>query len=134
MALLHSFAYSVSEQAFRDVANRDPKCAIAYWGMAMTHYHQLWEVPAGDELHAGVELIGKAVDLHSGTPRERRFIDALAMYYRDADQVSPAVRAERYASAMADVARQNAGERVSICMRAASVAASAMPVEASRSS
>ena len=25
LALLHSFAYSVSEQAFRDVASRDPK-------------------------------------------------------------------------------------------------------------
>ena len=129
MALLHSFAYSVSEQAFRDVAKRDPKCAIAYWGMAMTHYHQLWEVPAGDELHAGVELIGKAVDLHSGTPRERRFIDALATYYRDAEQVSPAVRAERYASAMADVARQNAGDMESQIFYALALIATAPPTD-----
>src|SRR4026209_1282284 len=71
LALLHSFAYSASEQAFRRVADQDPKCAIAYWGMAMTHYHQLWEVPAGDELRAGAELIRKAVDLRSGSPRER---------------------------------------------------------------
>src|ERR1044072_3965580 len=86
LALLHSFAYSVSEQAFRDVTARDPKCAIAYWGMAMTHYHQLWEVPAGDELRAGADLIRKAVDLHSGSPRERRYIDALATYYRDSEK------------------------------------------------
>src|SRR5690242_6082295 len=61
LALLHSFAYSGSEQAFRDVANQDPNCAIAYWGVAMTHYHQLWEVPAGDELRAGAEAIRKAL-------------------------------------------------------------------------
>src|SRR5690349_4800712 len=45
IALLHSFAYSASEEAFRDVARRDTHCAMAWWGIAMTHYHQLWEPP-----------------------------------------------------------------------------------------
>ena len=129
LALLHSFAYSVSEQAFRDVAGRDPNCAIAYWGMAMTHYHQLWEVPAGDELHAGTELIRKAVDLRSGSPRERQFIEALATYYRDSEQVAPATRAERYASAMAAVARQNASDMESQIFYALALIATAPPTD-----
>src|SRR5580698_5734647 len=45
VALLHSFAYKVAEEAFHSVAEQDPQCAIAHWGIAMTHYHQLWEPP-----------------------------------------------------------------------------------------
>jgi len=127
LALLHSFAYSASEQAFRNVAGQDPNCAIAYWGMAMTHYHQLWEAPAGNELHAGAELIGKAIDTRSGSPRERRFIEALRTYYRDPEHATPAVRAERYARAMAGVARDNAGDMESQIFYALALLAIAPP-------
>jgi tetratricopeptide (TPR) repeat protein len=133
LALLHSFAYSASEQAFRDVTNRDPNCAIAYWGMAMTHYHQLWEVPAGDELRAGAELIRKAADTRSGSPRERRFIEALATYYRDSEHAAPAVRAERYATAMAGVARDNAGDMESQIFYALALIATAPPADKTHS-
>src|SRR6185503_17653794 len=129
LALLHSFAYSPSEQAFRDVTARDPNCAIAYWGMAMTHYHQLWETPAGDELRAGAELIRKALDTRSSSPRERRFIEALATYYRDPEHATPAVRAERYASAMAAVARDNAGDMESQIFYALALIATAPPTD-----
>src|SRR5581483_9546884 len=127
LALLHSFAYSAAEQAFRDVAARDPNCGIAYWGMAMTHYHQLWETPAGDELHVGAELIRKAMDTRSGSPRERRFIEALATYYRDPEHAPAAVRAGRYASAMAVVARENAGDMESQIFYALALIATAPP-------
>jgi len=110
VALLHSFAYSASEQAFQSVAAKDPRCAIAYWGMAMSHYHQLWEPPAGEELRAAAEQIGKAVEIRAGSLRERQFIDALATYYGDPEHVAPAARADRYANAMAGVARDNAGD------------------------
>src|SRR3954452_5034748 len=33
-AMLHSFWYSVGEQTFRAVLDRDPGCAIAAWGIA----------------------------------------------------------------------------------------------------
>src|SRR5882757_6859028 len=52
VALLHSFAYSVSERAFREVADADPGCAIAHWGIAVSYFHQLWEPPEGDDLRA----------------------------------------------------------------------------------
>lgn len=31
VALLHSFAYTASEKAFRDVVAADPSCAMAHW-------------------------------------------------------------------------------------------------------
>src|SRR5260370_24620813 len=45
VALLHSFAYTAAEDAFQGVAELDPRCAMAYWGMAMTYFHQLWNPP-----------------------------------------------------------------------------------------
>src|SRR5580692_6209595 len=34
VALLHSFWWQAGERTFRDVLRRDPKCAIATWGIA----------------------------------------------------------------------------------------------------
>lgn len=127
LALLHSFTYSLSEQAFRDVVARDGDCAIAYWGLAMTHYHQLWEIPSGDELREGAEQIRKAAGARSASARERGFIDALATYYRDPEQVSPALRAERYASAMAGVARDYPGDGEAQTFYALALIATAPP-------
>jgi hypothetical protein len=129
VALLHSFAYDASELAFRDVSGRDPKCAIAHWGMAMTHYHQLWDPPSGEELRKGAGQIQQAVDLRAASLRERQFIDALATYYRDADQAPPAVRAERYAGAMSGVARDNPGDPEAQIFYALALIATAPPVD-----
>ena len=37
VAQLHSFYYFESERSFRQAANIDPGCAMAYWGMAMSN-------------------------------------------------------------------------------------------------
>ncbi len=36
VALLHSYWYEEAEKLFEDVATKDPNCAMAYWGQAMT--------------------------------------------------------------------------------------------------
>ena len=106
IALLHSFAYDAAEADFRVVSVADPHCAMAWWGMAMTHYHQLWEPPSeGDDLVKGADEIRSAAHISSTSPREQQFIAALELYYRDAEHAATAVRATRYARAMADLAR-----------------------------
>src|ERR1019366_3866942 len=60
VALLHSFTYKPAEEAFRSVAEHDPHCAIAHWGIAMTHFHQLWDLPpspADTSVHPEPRLI-----------------------------------------------------------------------------
>src|SRR5262249_13588209 len=42
VALLHSFQYERTRATFEEVARQDPNCAMAYWGVAMSHYHGLW--------------------------------------------------------------------------------------------
>jgi tetratricopeptide (TPR) repeat protein len=129
LALLHSFAYTASAQAFRDVASRDPGCAIAHWGIAMSLFHQLWEPPSGDQLREGAEQIRKAIDMRAGSLRERQFIEALDTYYRDPDQEAAAARAEGYARAMADVARNNPRDAEAQIFYALALIATAPPAD-----
>jgi hypothetical protein len=129
LALLHSFAYAASEQAFRDVAARDSGCAIAHWGIAMSLFHQLWEPPSGQELREGAEQVRRAVELRAGSPRERQFIEALDTYYRDAQQDAHVVRAERYARSMAKVARSNPDDPEAQIFYALALIATAPPAD-----
>ena len=41
VALLHSFFYEEARRVFTSVAERDPKCAMAQWGIAMTWWHPI---------------------------------------------------------------------------------------------
>ncbi|MDB6010883.1 MAG: hypothetical protein JWL65_3133 [Gammaproteobacteria bacterium] len=107
MALLHSFAYDASEQTFQAIAVADPTCAMAHWGIAMSYFHQLWSPPDAVELKKGLAETGQAGLLGGKTPRERQFIAAAAAYYRDSDHLTHHTRAQAYADAMAEVARNN---------------------------
>ncbi len=108
VALLHSFAYSAAERAFLAVEHQDPQCAMAHWGIAMTHFHQLWEphlAPAA--IPIGETEIRRGQALRAGSERERRLIDALALIYQDASSVPYATRALQYERAMCNLAADN---------------------------
>jgi len=90
VALLHSFFYEEARRVFISVADRDPKCAMAQWGIAMTWWHPLWTPPTPDEMRAGKAAIEKAMSMNAGTDRERGFITALNTYYNTADSSSAA--------------------------------------------
>src|SRR5437016_5534835 len=85
VALLHSFFYEEARRVFTSVAERDPKCAMAQWGIAMTWWHPIWTPPTPDEMRAGKAAIEKAMAMNAGTDRERGFITALNVYYNTRD-------------------------------------------------
>ena len=85
VALLHSFFYEEARRVFTSVAERDPKCAMAQWGIAMTWWHPIWTPPRPDEMSAGKAAIEKAMAMNAGTDRERGFITALNVYYNTPD-------------------------------------------------
>ena len=104
VALLHSFAYSAAEKAFRAVLAKDPNCAMAHWGVAMTYFHELWEpYVAATDLARGQAEIDQAKRL-SGSERERGFIDALNIIYAKAESAPYAERAKAYTEAMGKLA------------------------------
>jgi tetratricopeptide (TPR) repeat protein len=85
VALLHSFFYEEARRVFTSVAERDPKCAMAQWGIAMTWWHPIWTPPNPVEMRAGKAAIEKAMSMNTGSDRERGFITALNTYYNAAD-------------------------------------------------
>jgi tetratricopeptide (TPR) repeat protein len=115
MALLHSFAYSAGREAFESVAEHDPQCAMAHWGIAMTYYHQLWE-PAmpGDGVARGQQEIERAQQIGAATDREQGFIRAAGVVYQNASTVPYSTRALKYEQEMADLSAQNKDVEVQV--------------------
>ena len=87
VALMHSFEYEMAENQFKEVAKQDPDCAMAYWGQALSLYHQLWSRPTKADLKRGNDLLAHATGLKPKTAREREYISALAVFYHDSDKI-----------------------------------------------
>jgi hypothetical protein len=107
VALLHSFQYQQAGQTFSEAAKRDPKCALAYWGKAMTHYEQLWEFPSGRALKRGAEDIQRAQSLAAPTDRERAYIAAASAFYLADDKLTEAQRVQAFSAALAALHKQS---------------------------
>ncbi|HKW75785.1 MAG TPA: hypothetical protein VJN64_09690 [Terriglobales bacterium] len=111
VALLHSFEYEPADAQFKQVAKRDPQCAMAYWGEAMTLYHQLWEHPSKEDLRQGKILIQKAQQLKAKKPHERSYIAALGAFYQLPPTEDYSRRTDAYAQAMERVYQQYPQDR-----------------------
>jgi tetratricopeptide (TPR) repeat protein len=100
VALLHSFQYERARQVFGEIESQDPQCAMAQWGIAMSHYHGLWD---NGDMAAGHDALGHAQQIAAAnpktTPREKAYIDALAEIYSN-DKAS---RAQVFEQKMAAV-------------------------------
>ena len=102
VAMLHSFWYEEAERTFNDVAKADPGCAMAYWGVAMSYFHPIWEGRGPDAtiLKKGWQTVEKAKALGARTERERDYIAAIEAFYKDSDKLDHRTRVLTYESAM----------------------------------
>ncbi|HWI89328.1 MAG TPA: hypothetical protein VNS11_08840, partial [Sphingomicrobium sp.] len=100
VAWLHSFEYQRAEQSFSEAAAADPRCGIADWGVAMSYYHPLWDGPTADELEKGKSAIETAKAAGAKSQRERDYVAALDVFYRDFDRLDLKTRAFAYSDAM----------------------------------
>lgn len=108
VALLHSFEYRPAMETFTKVLERDPSCAVAYWGIALCHWsNPFGGIKAGPLLERGRVTVEKGLSTGSPTPRERAYIAAVAELYKDADKVSHRERTLAYARAMEAVQRDS---------------------------
>jgi tetratricopeptide (TPR) repeat protein len=100
VALLHSFWYEESEKTFQDAAKQDPKCAMAYWGEAMSLWHQLWNRPDAATIKQASADLEQADELRPPTARERDYIHALQAFYSNNPKADHEARARAYSTAM----------------------------------
>ncbi len=111
VAMLHSFWYEKAAETFSAVAKRDPGCGMAYWGVAMSHYHPLWEQPGAASLKAGASAVEKAKAAGAKSDRERDFIKAIGAFYKDFASIDHVSRVQEYEQAMEALHRRYPEDR-----------------------
>lgn len=100
LAWLHSFEYEEAEKAFTEVTVTDPRCGMGYWGIAMSNYHPIWAPPTAEQLQKGSSAIEKAKSIGARTQREKDYIAAIEVFYKDADTLDHRKRTFAYSDAM----------------------------------
>ena len=126
---LHSFWYPEALKEFTAIAASEPGCAMAYWGIAMSHWYPLWYPPSPAALKAGSDAIAKAMAAPTQTPREADYIAAIAAFYRDNDKLDHRTRAVAYEKAMEQVYERYPDDREAAVFYALALNASALKTD-----
>jgi tetratricopeptide (TPR) repeat protein len=100
VAWLHSFEYEEAEKAFSEVTVADPQCGMGYWGIALSNYHPIWAPPRAAELQKGAAAMEKAKSVGARTERERDYIAAVDLFYKDFHKLDHRTRVIAYSDAM----------------------------------
>jgi len=132
VALLHSFEFGASIQAFNAVLAADSTCAMADWGIALSR----WTNPmaAGNrsvaQLQQGRQAVVAAMRLGDhASERERGYIHAVGQLYDDFEHKDQRMRVVAYASAMNELAMQQPADTEAMIFYAISLTASAPPTD-----
>lgn len=100
VALLHHMMYDEASFVFGMADDRDPDCAMAYWGRAMTLIHPLWpDRPTSTQLQQGLALVEKSLSLGSNSARENAYLETTRAYFEGADARSEKQRLARFSDA-----------------------------------
>jgi hypothetical protein len=126
---LHSFWYPEALKDFTAIAGSDPGCAMAYWGIAMSHWYPLWYPPSPAALKAGSEAVAKAMAAPTKTQREADYIAAIAAFYSDSDKLDHQARAVAYEKAMQQVHERYPDDREAAVFYALALNASALKTD-----
>src|SRR4029434_3148805 len=101
LAMLHSFFYPETIKAFSAVAETDPNCAIAHWGVAVSVRPNPLVGPFdAATLKRGLDAVQKGKAIGAKTDRERDWLAAIEEFYKDYDKVDQDTRANNYEKAM----------------------------------
>ena len=99
VAWLHSFEYEEAEKVFTEVAVTDPRCGMAYWGIAVSNYHPLWAPPTPAQLQTAASALEKAKALSANSTRARLYCSDRS-FLQDAAKVDHKTRSFAYSEAM----------------------------------
>jgi tetratricopeptide (TPR) repeat protein len=130
VALLHSFWFAESRGVFESVLKDDPNCAIAYWGIALTH----WGNPFGglrqpQTIATGKAVIDKGLATGSPTPREKAYLEAVAILFSSPDVATQRQRVLDYERAAGRLSVANKDDVEARIFWALAVAQAASPTD-----
>ena len=130
MALLHSFEFPDAISGFKKVLQDDPSCGIAQWGIAMS----TWGNPFGGLrapkiLQDGLAAAETAQTIGAKSDREREYIAAVALLYKDAGTLDHRARTLAYEKAMAQIYTKYPKDLEAAAFYALSVDQTALPTD-----
>jgi tetratricopeptide (TPR) repeat protein len=130
IALLHSFEFADAITGFKQVLDGDPSCGIAQWGIAMS----TWGNPfAGlrqpKVLQDGLAAAEKAQAIGAKSDRERDYIAAVALLYKDAATLDHRARTLAYEKAMARIVGKYPNDREAAAFYALAIDQTAPPTD-----
>src|SRR5262245_5137673 len=107
LRLVYGFNHNEAQKAFAEAARRDPKCAMCYWGIALTEGGNYNHPTDAEREKKALAAIQQAQQLSAGAkPAEQALIQAAAKRH-SADVGAQREALDRaYADAMREVARQ----------------------------
>ena len=130
VALLHSFWFGAAASTFTSIAEKDPACGIAWWGVALSR----WGNPFAPSrpvtaLQQGSEAIAKAQAAGAKTERERALIEAAAALFKDFATADHRTRIVNYEQAMERVYQKFGQDDEIASFYALAVNQTAMPTD-----
>ena len=130
VALLHSFWFPESRAKFEGVLKSDPNCAIAYWGIGLTYWGNPFAGQRSPQTIAtGKAAIDKGLAAGSPTPREKGFIEAVAILFSSSDVTTQRQRVLDFEKAMGRVSAANKADTEARIFWALSIAQAASPTD-----
>ncbi|HYB96784.1 MAG TPA: hypothetical protein VEC39_17555 [Vicinamibacterales bacterium] len=130
VALLHSFWFQESRDAFNEVLKTDANCAIAHWGIALTYWGNPFAGQRSPQTIAnGKAAIDKALSTGSPTAREKGYIDAVAILFSSSDVTTQRQRILDYEKATGRVSVANKDDVEARIFWALAVAQAASPTD-----
>jgi tetratricopeptide (TPR) repeat protein len=108
LSLIYAFNHDDAARSFRHALELDPKCAMAWWGVALAIGPNYNDTDIGGERgKAAYDAIQKARELEPGvTPAERAYIEALAQRFSANPKAAQQKLFESYRDAMVQLFRQ----------------------------
>jgi len=104
LSLIHSFEYAEAEKAFVSILDQDSECLMAYWGTAMSilnHPLSLKQNP--ESLKRGEALLEIAKTLTPNNEKEKDYIDAVSIYFKDWQNLDTKTRKGKYEDKMEEL-------------------------------
>lgn len=107
LTLLYGFNHREAIRSFRSAATLDPKCAMAFWGVAYAFGPHVNKPMTEEDTAEAWAALQEAVALKGGvSPREQAYITALERRYQSQHEADRSALDRAFADAMREVAQR----------------------------
>jgi hypothetical protein len=132
MAYYHSFAWSQMQAPLERTLQADPACGMAHWLRTLAALNNPFAWPgvvSPAVLEAGPRFLQMARDAGLRSPRERDYVDALAVFFKDADKLDHRTRAKALESALEGVMQRHPADSEAAILYALILSANFNPAD-----